>query len=176
MHRSRLWVMGLLLSLALLPTACKKAAPPALTWQQVQNAEYRNELPQKGIATLKDGLYEEEIVPGSASKITLALIPDKYAFGDLNGDKAADAVAILVASGGGSGSFVNLEALVNEQGAPKHVAEFALGDRTRIEALSIQDGRITVDVVTHGPNDPMCCPSVKARRTLKLQGEQLVEQ
>jgi len=164
-----------LLGMVLPQTGCRKAAPLPLTWDQVRNAEYRNEWPQKGVATLKDGQYEEEIVPGSASKLVMVLIPDKYAFGDLNGDGAADAAVILVASGGGSGSFVYLEALVNDKGSPKHVAEMALGDRTQIDAVAIQGGQITVDVVTHGPNDPMCCPSVKASKRFKLQGEQLVE-
>jgi hypothetical protein len=169
------WLVALLLSLLLLPCGCKKAAPAALTWQQVQNATYQNEWPQKGVATLKDGQYEEEIAPGSASKLVMALLPDKYAFGDLNGDGAADAAAILVASGGGSGSFVYLEALVNDRGTPHHAAEVALGDRTQIEAIAIEGGQITVDVVTHGPTDPLCCPSVKARKMFRLQGEQLVE-
>lgn len=168
-------LVALIVSLLVLPAGCKKAAPSPLTWEQMQNAEYRNEWPQKGVAMLKDGQYEEETAPGSASKLVLVLVPDQYASGDLNGDGAEDAVVFLVASGGGSGSFVYLEVLLNDQGKPKHVAEMALGDRTRIDAVAIQGGQIEVDLVTHGPTDPMCCPSVKTSKILKLQGEQLVE-
>ena len=176
MKRFRIALLVLvLLGVALPQAACKKAAPSALTLDMLRNAEYRNEWPQKGAAKLKDGQYEEEIVPGAASKTVIALMPDRYAFGDLNGDAVDDAAVVLVASGGGSGSFVYLEAVLNDKGAPKHVAEAALGDRTRIDSIAIQAGQITVDVVTHGPSDPMCCPSLKATKKFKLQGEKLVE-
>jgi hypothetical protein len=34
-----------------------------------------------------------------------------------------------------------------------------LGDRIQINALSIENNKIVVDMITHGPEDPMCCPT-----------------
>ena len=60
--------------------------PPPLTVDMLKNAEYHSEWPAEGVAKLTDGEYEEEIVPGAASKLAIAVYPDMYAFGDLNGE------------------------------------------------------------------------------------------
>lgn len=167
----------LLLALALGSAGCKKAAtpPPPLTVDALRNAEYRSEWPADGVAKLKDGQYEEEIVPGSASKLIIVVYPDMHAFGDLNGDGADDAAVVLATSGGGSGTFISLEAMVNDKGAPKHVASTPLGDRAQIKSVRIEGGEIAVDMVTHGPDDPMCCPTLESTKKFKLEGDALTE-
>ena len=152
-----------------------QADVPPLTADDVLNATYGNEWPQEGLAPLVDGMYEEEIMPGSASKITVMVVPDLYALGDVNGDGAEDAAAILASSGGGSGTFISLEALLNDGGAAQHVATAPLGDRTQVQRLDILDGRMVVQMVTHGPSDPMCCPSLSVVDTYELQGDSLVQ-
>jgi hypothetical protein len=149
--------------------------PPPLTVEMLKNAEYHSEWPAEGVAKLTDGEYEEEIVPGSASKLVIMVYPDMYAFGDLNGDGVDDAAVVLATSGGGSGTFISLEAVINDQGTPQHVASAELGDRARVESVAIESGEITVELVTHGPDDPMCCPTVEATRKYKLQGDTLVQ-
>ena len=52
-------------------------------------------------------------------------------------------------------------AVINDQGQPKNIALTDLEDRVKINSLSIQSGEIIIDMVTHGPNDPACCPTVK---------------
>jgi hypothetical protein len=141
----------------------------------LKNAEYHSEWPAKGVAKLTEGEYEEEIVPGAASKLTIVVYPNMHAFGDLDGDGADDAAVVLATSGGGSGTFISLEAVLNDKGAPNHVASAELGDRKKIESVAIESGQITVDMVTHGPDDPMCCPTVEATQKYKLQGDTLVQ-
>jgi len=41
--------------------------------------------------------------------------------------------------------------------------------------LSITGGQIDVGMLSHGPDDPMCCPTQQESRTYVLQGAQLVE-
>ena len=166
-----------LLSLTLLVACGPKMPEPAspLTVEMLKNAEYHSEWPAEGVAKLTDGEYEEEIVPGAASKLIIVVYPDMHAFGDLNGDGVDDAAVILATSGGGSGTFISLEAIINDQGTPKHVASAELGDRAKIEAVVIESGEITVEMVTHGPEDPMCCPTVEATQQYKLQGDTLVQ-
>lgn len=177
MNVSKTVCCSLLVLLLISLAACsQKPPPPPLTVEALMNADYQSEWPADGVAELKEGQYEEEIVPGAASKLVIVVYPDMYAFGDLNGDGVDDAAVVLATSAGGSGTFISLEAVVNEQGTPKHVASAQLGDRARINSLTIESGKVTVNLVTHGPNDPMCCPTQEASQEYKLQGSALVQQ
>ena len=147
-------------------------APAALTLAALKNAEYRSEWPSSGKARLTDGRYFEPYEPGAASGVHLTL-REYLALGDLNGDGVADAAVILDASGGGSGTFRYVVAVLNEGGQPRHVASAHLGDRVRIEALTIQDGQIVVQLIGHGPDDPLCCPSQEQTRAFRLVGDTL---
>ena len=103
---------------------------------------------------------------------------DLVAFGDLNGDGIWDAAVVLEANGGGSGTFRSLEAVVNEDGAPVHVASALLGDRVQLEEIIIADQYIKVQMVTHGEGDAMCCPTLRVVQLYQLteDGLQLVTQ
>ena len=166
-----------LLSLTSLVACGKKAPEPSapLTVEALKNAEYQSEWPADGVAKLTDGEYQEEIVPGAASKLIIVFYPDMYAFGDLDGDDVEDAAVVLATSGGGSGTFISLEAVINDKGTPKHVATAFLGDRAQVKSVAIESGEITVDMVTHGPDDPMCCPSLEVTQKYELQGDTLVQ-
>jgi heat shock protein HslJ len=125
------------------------------------------------IVQLSDGYYEgEPFVEGAASRPTVTLI-EPYAFGDLDGDGTEDASLLLVESSGGSGSFVYLAAMLNQDGQPVNAATHFLSDRARPQAMTIAGGIITIDMVAHGPEDPMCCPSLRVIETYQLQGEAL---
>jgi hypothetical protein len=158
------------------PTAVPPTATPIppLTLAALENAEYQSEWPADGLAKLTDGEYEEEIVPGAASKIIIRFYPDMYAFGDLDGDGIEDAAVVLATSGGGSGTFISLEAVINDEGTPNHVATAFLGDRVRPMSISIESGQIGVDMIAHGPDDPMCCPSLEVTQKYELKGDELV--
>ena len=153
----------------------KSAFTPSLTEEMVRNAEYHSEWPAEGVAKLTDGKYQEEIVPGAASKLVIVIYPDMQAFGDLNFDGNPDASVVLATSGGGTGTFISLEAVINDEGAPKHVATALLGDRVQIKSIVIESGRITVNMLAHGPDDPMCCPTVEHTKKYRLEGEALIQ-
>lgn len=141
----------------------------------LKNAEYHSEWTEPGVARLTDGEFHEKILPNSASELIIAFYPNMYSMGDLNSDLAEDAALILATSGGGSGTFISLEAVINDQGTPKHVATANLGDRTKINSIFIESGIITVDMVTHGPNDPLCCPTVATTNQYRLEGNALIK-
>jgi hypothetical protein len=103
------------------------------------------------------------------------MLTDYAATGDLNGDGVPDAAVVLATNSGGSGVFIDLAAVVVEEGQPVNVAITPLGDRVQINSLTIQDGQIIVDMVTHGPDDPMCCPTQQVVETYELQGYELVK-
>jgi hypothetical protein len=98
----------------------------------------------------------------------------KIALGPLSNHRTKDAAVIYDYNTGGSGFFTMLGAVANDRGQPKNIALADLGDRVKINSLSIQAGKIIIDMVVHGPNDPACCPTVKKIATYVLVGNKLV--
>jgi hypothetical protein len=148
-------------------------ANPNLTVEKLKDAGYQG-IYQEPIQ-LTDGTYEgEPFVEGGASRPTVTFI-EPYAFGDLNGDGVDDAVVLLVESSGGSGSFVYMAAVLNQKGKPENVDTLLLGDRAQVQSLTIADGQISVTMVTHGPDDPMCCPTQEVEQIYELQENKLVQ-
>jgi heat shock protein HslJ len=136
------------------------------------NMEVKSELATDGVALLENGVYTETIAPDSASMIEVQLLPSPIAYGVLN---EQDAAAVLIAeNGGGSGVFINLAAIVDQDGTPVHVASAPLGDRVAVQSLAIADNQITVEMLTARPNDPLCCPSQPVTQVYELQDDTLV--
>ena len=150
------------------------AAESELTLEALRNAVYQGIYDEP--VQLTDGKYEgEPFVPGGASRPTVVLHPEVYAFGDLNGDGVDDAAVILIENSGGSGSFIYLAAVINQDGRPVNVATQFVGDREQVQAISIDGNEITLNMVAHGPDDPMCCPTQEVTKRYRLEGDQLVE-
>lgn len=146
------------------------STPVPLTEAQLLNGTYT--LPDiEEPFQLTDGEYEEQYGEGATMVHTVLLV--NHAFGDLNGDGADDAVVVLGHNTGGTGTFLHLVAMVNEGGDPQQVAITLLGDRTPVHTLAIEDGAIVVDLMTHAENDPMCCPTQRARQVYQLETDAL---
>ena len=124
-----------------------------------------------GEAPLKDGSYQEEAGRnGSASLASVTLT--ETARGDIDGDGDEDVVAVVVESGGGSGSFYGLWAILNEDGQPTIAGEgVMLGDRIQVRGLAVaEDGLVTIDLTAHAAGDPLCCPTDEVTRRYRLDG------
>jgi uncharacterized membrane protein/heat shock protein HslJ len=144
-----------------------------LTIKGLKNAEYQSDFAINGRVKLSNGTYRGKIVPDSASEL-IVMLSDQFAFGDLNGDGADEAAVVLITDPGGSGTFRHLGVVINEKGSPQHVASQLLGDRVKVKSLSMSSGEIVVRMMTHGPNDPMCCPTFQVTRNYLLQQDKLV--
>lgn len=145
---------------------------PALTVEQLKNAEYTvsafgtgASLPYK----LTDGKYES----GSGATFVSLTLLDFFSFGDLNKDGVDDAAVLLAENYGGTGVFVSLAVVLNENGQPRHKASYLIDDRPQINSLDLYDGAIFLDAVVHAPNDPGCCPEMKVTRTFQLVGDSI---
>jgi len=146
-----------------------------LTVEQLKNTTYYFKDAPHGQITLQNGTAQEPLVPNAASQYVATFI-EPAAFGDLNNNSAADAADIIVTNAGGSGSFYNLAALLNDSGQPKNVAATLLGDRIKINSLKIENGQIQVEYLEHGPQEPMsAAPTQRMVKTYQLVGNQLVE-
>ncbi len=102
-------------------------------------------------------------------------LSETMAFGDLNGDGREDALLNLAVSGGGSGTFYYLVAILKEPGRAVQGPYFDLGDRVVVQELKILGGRVVVQMIDHGPADPLCCPTLSRTRQFILRSGQLVE-
>jgi hypothetical protein len=151
------------------------SAKQPLTINELKSGEYRSEWSANGKIKLHEGIYQEKIAPDSAAELVIKL-SDRIAFGDLNGDGAEDSAVILISDPGGSGTFYDLAAVINFNGKPQHTASVFLGDRVKVEEVSIRSGKIVVKMVTHDRTDPMCCPSLKVEQEYALHGDALVNQ
>jgi uncharacterized protein YecT (DUF1311 family) len=95
--------------------------------------------------------------------------------GDLNGDGKRDYVVLLVTGGGGSGIFDEMAVVLQTKNGLRALPAISLGDRVQLRSTKIKNRQIVVDVTEHGPNDPACCPSKKARHYYKISGNRVVK-
>jgi hypothetical protein len=140
-------------------------AAPSL--EDLETATYRLNYGDDPFASIENGEFRSS--DGWAS----VLMHEKYAFGDLNGDGVDDAAVILVSSGGGSGSFYDLCTVTDRNSDPINSGFKHLGDRKIINEISISEGQINLDIVIHGPNDPMCCPMLDTIMRFVLVDEKI---
>jgi hypothetical protein len=147
----------------------ERGGAPPLDAAEVGNAQYTIPVAAAGTVRAHGGNWSD---PQGKQSLTVL---DLKARGDLNGDGVPDAAVVLVYWGGGSGVFNYLAAVLDEQGIARHVASAELGDRVRIDGLTVAGEKVTVNLTVQGPNDPMCCPTQAVTRTFSLQGKDLVE-
>ena len=140
----------------------------------LEAASYRTENAAAGVAGLEGGEYEEPAAPGSSAMTRIVL--GKSAFGDLDGDGEDDAAAITIENPGGSGSFRYVHALPWADGSLTDAGAVFLGDRIRVEGVSIHDGVIVVAMLDR-PEDASFAeaPTLPVIRRFRIEGGALTE-
>jgi len=144
------------------------------TEEELMNAQYLSDWFDEGYVQLENGTYSAPAAPDSASEITVNLT-EQITYGQLNNGSQVAAV-VLVTEGGGSGSFFDLAIVEKSNNEIKNSAIAALGDRVQINSIKINDGKIVLDMVVHGPDDPMCCPTERKMVVYVLEGDNLIQE
>jgi immunoglobulin-like protein involved in spore germination len=152
--------------------------PPAaapLTLDQLKNMTYalQQSDPPRTV-TLVNGNFTSPD-PAALDYVNINLL-DKVAFGDLDGDGDEDAAVLVAESYGGSGDFISLVAITNDNGQPVQGASLYIDDRAQANDLAAGNGVITLDAIVHGPNDPMCCPTQRKVMSFTLTQQGLTLQ
>lgn len=154
----------------------------ALTVNEISNATLPDFIDTNSNGTtftLTNGEFDGSTTKGqtdlSSYDVAMKTASTSYAYGDLNGDGASDMVATIDANTGGTGTFTYLLAFINVKGQPQYVDSQLLGDRIKVNGVSIQNGIIAIDIITQGPGEPMCCGTMPATLKFKLQGNSLVQ-
>ena len=156
--------------LLLLPGAA--TAGSAFSDEALRNMAYQGVVEQP--VTLDDGRWQgAPLEPGTASRPRVELARNGIVRGDLDGDGRDEAAVLLLASSGGTGLFHHVAVVATGDDGPANVATTLLGDRFQIMRFAVEKGRVVVEAVVAGPDDPMCCPTQKLRRTLVLDGTSL---
>ena len=154
--------------------ACAAPPGPAPSWDELGGATY------DGVGavtvTLREGRWlGEPFEPGGTTRPYVTLVDGFRLEGDLDGTGSPEAVVLLAASEGGSGTFVHL-AVVGRRG-PGVVsrATARVGDRVQVRSGSLDGDRVVLELLQAGPDDAACCPTEKARRTWRFEGADLAE-
>jgi hypothetical protein len=155
-----------------IPTSGSESA--TLSQSVLLSSTYRS--PDWGEFQLIDGVYYR--TPPNAQES-----PESYTtrfqgpifYGDVNADGLEDALVILSTQNGGSGHFIELAAVLNQNGSPYNVATISLGDRVAVESGKVENGAIVLNMRVQGPNDGLCCPSQAVTWNYILNGSQLIK-
>ena len=142
--------------------------PSGLTMDMLKNGTYHAPVYDQTV-TLVNGAYSN----GSSTDPYSVQMLDTVAYGDLNGDGIDDAAIILVENGGGSGEFESVVAVLDAGGAPSPAGQAQLGDRVKINSMTISSGTIALEMLVQGPNDGMCCPTQPETQSYRMVGNAL---
>ena len=145
----------------------------SFTREELANTSYLNDFAKSGVVLLVNGMYREPVAEGSATELIVTLT-NHAVFGDVTGDEAEDAVVVLVSQPGGSGSFYDLAVVRKQDEALTNMAHIQLGDRVQIKNMHLENSEIVVDMLTQGPDDPMCCPTQYVSNRYIIENGELV--
>jgi hypothetical protein len=151
------------------PTQVPTIPVAPLEVNSLQNMEFTMPVSQMKVK-LSNGYYEAR----SGNDYLEVRITSDIAEGDLNGDGIADAALVIAENTGGTGRFASLVIVLNQNGNPVQTALYQIGDRVKINQITIKNERVTLDMVIHGPQDPLCCPSLPTTQTFRLSSAELL--
>jgi hypothetical protein len=139
---------------------------------RIKNHRYYLSFAKKYIQ-LKDGKFKKE---GSPDDYLMVELVD-YLINDLDGNMTDDAVLVLSTSPMGSGVFYELTTLISdtEDDFIRQGQSIVLGDRVKINSMSMNEGQINLDMTVHLPNDPSCCPTKKVTKKFVFSKGNLTE-
>jgi hypothetical protein len=167
------------LGLAMIVTACggrgattHTAAAPPISIDRLRNATYRLAFDPTRTLHLVNGAATD----GSELEGTMVIstrMLDSVARGTLPDGRAAAAV-VLVTEAGGTGSFSDLALMADSSGALSDLATVGLGDRVVLHAIRLYADSVAVTLLTQGPKDPMCCPTLEVTRHFVLDRGRLL--
>ncbi len=128
------------------PTSSIKPKSPRskeLTIETLKNATYRPNSPAR--VRLINGKFfsKGHSIGGHSIWLGETIIRE-----DLNGDGAQDAIVVILENTGGSGVFMELAIVINNNGKPIHAESFSLGDRVRISDVRVEPNGIIKLTVT----------------------------
>lgn len=143
---------------------------------RLQNSRYSGFEGIAGEVELVAGHWEgEPLQPGAASVPRVDFLGDLVARGDLDGDGWDEAAVVLTTNFGGTGVEHYIAVVAQEGEENRNIATRPVGDRIQVRDLRIDEGRLVLDLVRPGPDDPSCCPTEVISLKFRLVEGRLTE-
>ena len=153
------------LTLEPLSTESPTVVPDYVT--RIRNAQYQlGATDALRIVQLTDGKFEQG-APGGVDYLSVT-VTDFVAVGDLNNDGLNEIAALIAENYGGTGVFTFLVVYADVNGSLAFITSVYVDDRPGLNALSIDNGEIFLDALTHKNDDPLCCPTFRVTRHYRL--------
>lgn len=152
------------------PAAAVSSTPIATA--ALRNASYRLAFDPTRTMHLVNGTATDQADLEGSLQVTTTML-DTIARGNLP-DGRAEAAVVLVTNAGGTGSFYDLALVADSTGTPVNLATVGLGDRVVVKAIRLDGDSVTVSLLTQGPKDPMCCPTLSVTRHFVLDRGRLI--
>ena len=146
--------------------------PAPISIEELRAAEYPADLLDRTMVRLVAGVFTP---PDSGRDAIASLELHPMVAIPEPAEGLARAAAIIMESGGGTGMFYWLHLLERTEGAPRVVASAYLGDRVEIVNLALAGDTVVVRLVTQGPTDAFCCPTLEVTRRYVRSGRELGE-
>jgi hypothetical protein len=108
----------------------------------------------------------------NGTELTATIMP-MIQWSDLNADGVDDVALFMSENTGGSGNFVSLIVIFSQNGKYIQSPGVFIDDRPLINQIAAADGKIIVDLLVHGPNDPMVSPTQAEIQEYSLIGNNL---
>jgi hypothetical protein len=130
---------------------------------EIRNGEYQlGATDALQVLQLTDGKFVQG-THGNDNYLAITMT-DFAAVGDLNADGIDEAAVLVAENYGGTGTFVFLAVYAEVAGTLTFQTSSMVDDRPILNALSISGGEIFLDAVIHGPDEAMCCPTLRTAR------------
>ena len=121
------------------------------------------------VVRLERGSAETLPVTGSTARERTWVVGEPVS-GDLDGDGDEDSAMILAQDSGGSGTFYYVVAAREQRGACLGSHGVLLGDRIRIEGISVVHGLVIVRSLRRGAGEPMASiPTIATTAVLRIE-------
>lgn len=148
-----------------------------LSLEALRNASYRGFEDLAAEITLQNGRWEgEPYVAGGATLPQAQMLEELYVSGDLDQDGRLETAVLINYTPGGTGDYLYLALVQEQEGVPVNIATAPVGDRPRVRSFVIEGEEIHLDLIQAGPEDGMCCPGDVVTRTWTFDGQRLEEQ
>jgi heat shock protein HslJ len=154
-------------------TGCKSSQPQVQPSSAFDSIAFKSGRVPSGTVKLNNGEYREKTSEQDSAQIAVNL-DDHMATG--KGGNNDTAAAILVSHLDGGEVYYDLALLKKTQSGWENTDIVELGDRVKIQSLSIEEDKIVVDLKVHGPYDRDCCSTLKKTFKYNVSGSKMVKE
>jgi heat shock protein HslJ len=158
---------------AVIATGCKSSQPHVQAFPAFDGIAFKSGRVPSGIVRLVNGEYREKTAEQDSSEIAINL--DDHTATARDGQK--DMAAVILVSHLGDGEvYYDLALLKKTQSGWENTDIVELGDRVKIQSLSIEDDEIVVNLKVHGPYDRDCCSTLERTFRYNISGGKMVKE